>query len=188
MLILRNLRNYCLSNVTIVTEIHLLLHFKSHLNRYMLSKEELKEKNSQFWDQFRKQIKDRRSSNGRQMNWINYPTDVKDVYVRMEVDANGARLCFDVQPKDDGIRSIIWEQMTELKKVMNDTMGIEADWNEESHYWNGRLISRIKWEDNTLNFHKEEDLEAINTFLTDKLVRFDVFYQEFKDILINLTS
>ncbi len=154
----------------------------------MLSKEELKQKNTAFWEQFRKSIKDQRSSNGRQMNWINYPTDVKDVYVRMEVDAKGARLCFDIQPKDNGIRSIIWEQMTELNKVMSDEMGIEAQWDEKSHYWNGRLISRIKWEDDSLNYFKEEDIPLINDFLKDKLTRFDRFYQEYKDILIHLTS
>ncbi|MDX2361317.1 MAG: DUF4268 domain-containing protein [Crocinitomicaceae bacterium] len=154
----------------------------------MLSKEELKNKNSEFWEQFRKEIKDQRSTNGRQMNWINYPTDIKDAYVRMEVDSKGARLCFDIQPKDDGIRAIIWEQMTELKKVMTDTMGIEAEWIEESHIWNGRMISRIKWEDDTFNFFNEEDIPKINAFLKDKLIRFDAFYQQFKEILINLTS
>lgn len=153
----------------------------------MLSKEAVKEKNKAFWERFRKEIKDQRSVNGRQMNWINYPTDVKDVYVRMEVGKDGVRLCFDIQPKDEGIRSIVWEQMTELKTVMNERMGIEAIWEEKSHYWNERLISRIKWEDNTLSFHKDEDEEKIIVFLKDKLIRFDRFYQEFKDILINLT-
>jgi hypothetical protein len=154
----------------------------------MLSKEELKHKNIVFWEQFNKSMKNYRSVNGRQMNWINYPSDVKDIYIRMEVDAKGARLCFDIQPKDDEIRSIIWEQMTELRKIMQDTMGIEAEWNEKSHYWNGRLISRIKWEDKNLNFFNEEDIPKINDFLKDKLIRFDSFYQEFKEILINLTS
>jgi len=155
---------------------------------FMLSKEELKEKNAAFWNQFRKEIKDQRSCNGRQMNWINYPTDVKDVYVRMEVDSKGVRLCFDVQPKDDGMRSLIWEQMTELKAIMQQTMGLEAIWAEESHYWNGRLISRIKWEDNSLNYYKEEDIPKIIEFLKDKLTRFDLFYQEYKEILINLMN
>lgn len=153
----------------------------------MLSKEELKEKNTAFWEQFRKSIKDQRSVNGRQMNWINYPTDVKDVYVRMEVDSKGARLCLDIQPKDDGIRAILWEQMTELSKVMEEEMGCPAIWDEESHYWNGRRISRIKWEDNSLNYFNEEDIPKINAFLKDKLTRFDRFYQEYKDILIHLS-
>lgn len=154
----------------------------------MISKEELKEKNTAFWDEFRKVMNNETSSAGRQVNWINYPTDVKDIYIRMEVDAKGCRLCFDVQPKSDDIRSILWEQMTELKTVMTKEMGIEAIWNEESHFWNGRLISRIKWENNDLNFFNEEDVPKIIEFLRDKLIRFDKFYQEYKDIIVNLAN
>ncbi len=154
----------------------------------MLSKEALKEKNTEFWTQFRKSMNSQPSASGRQVNWINYPTGVKDVYMRMEVDGKGARVCFDIQPKDDGVRAIIWEQMMELKNLMQTEMGIEADFNEKSHYWNERLISRIKWEDNRLNYFNDEDIPKIIAFLKDKLVRFDKFYQEYKDILINLTS
>ena len=154
----------------------------------MISKEKLKEKNSTFWNDFRKEMNNASSVSGRQINWINYPTDVKDIYIRMEVDAKGARLCFDVQPKSDDIRSILWEQMTELKSIMTTEMGVEADWNEESHFWNDRLISRIKWENNDLNYFNEEDIPKISDFLKDKLIRFDKFYQEYKDILINLAS
>lgn len=154
----------------------------------MISKEELKEKNTAFWNEFRKVMNNETSSAGRQVNWINYPTDVKDIYIRMEVDAKGCRLCFDVQPKSDDIRSILWEQMTELKTVMTKEMGIEAIWNEESHFWNGRLISRIKWENNDLNFFNEEDVPKIIDFLRDKLIRFDKFYQEYKDIIVNLAN
>lgn len=170
-----------------VTEISVFLQF---ISKYfaMLSKEELKEKNATFWNDFRKEMNKETSVSGRQINWINYPTDVKDVYIRMEVDSTGARLCMDIQPKDDGIRSILWEQMTELKTVMTTEMGIEANWNEESHFWNDRLISRIKWENNELNYYQEEDVPKIIDFLKDKLVRFDKFYQEYKEILINLAS
>ena len=140
------------------------------ITKYNLSQEEeKKERNIKFWEDFRKAIKDQRSTNGRQMNWINYPTDVKDIYVRMEADGDGARLCFDIQPKEDGIRSILWEQMTELKTLMQAEMGIEAIYLEKSHYWNERLISRIKWEDNTLNYFNEEDIPKIIEFLKDKL-------------------
>ncbi len=154
----------------------------------MLSKEELKAKNTHFWNEFRKTMNKESSVTGRQINWINYPTDVKDIYVRMEVNAKGASLCFDIQPKNDGIRQILWEQMTELKTIMESEMGVKASWNEKSHYWNERLISRIKWEDNTLNYFKEEDIPKIINFLKDKLLRFDKFYQEYKDIIVNLAN
>ncbi len=154
----------------------------------MLSKEELKEKNSYFWNEFRKTMNKETSSTGRQINWINYPTGVKDIYIRMEVDSKGAALCFDIQPKSDSIRQILWEQMTELKTIMESEMGIEADWNEESHFWNDRLISRIKWENKSLNYFNEEDIPLIIDFLKDKLKRFDKFYQEYKDIIVNLAN
>ena len=173
--------------MTIVTEISVFLQFECKYFA-MLSKEELKEKNSTFWNNFRKVMNNESSVSGRQINWINYPTDVKDIYVRMEVDSKGVSLCFDIQPKSDSIREILWEQMTELKAVMESEMGIEADWNEESHFWNERLISRIKWENKELNYFNEDDVPKIIDFLKDKLIRFDKFYQEYKEILINLAS
>lgn len=154
----------------------------------MLSKEARKERNTQFWENFKKKMRSVKSSNGKAISWVGYPTDVKDVYLRMETDGNGARLCFDIQPKDDGIRSILWEQMTEMKVVMNSEMEIEAIWNEFSHEVNGRSISRIYWENQEVNFYKDEDLPKIESFFKDTLIRFDRFYQEYKEILINLAE
>jgi hypothetical protein len=154
----------------------------------MLSKEERKELNTSFWEGFRKEMRSTKSCNGRNINWINYPTDVKDVYIRMEADNNGARFCFDIQPKDEGIRSILYEQMTELKKVMEDEVGEATSWNEFDRVFAGRNVSRILWSDDTLNFYKNEDRAQIKTFFREKLLAFDSFYQEFKDILIALAE
>ncbi len=154
----------------------------------MLSKEERKERNTRFWTAFKKEMNSIKSSNGRAINWINYPSDVKDVYIRLEADSEGARLCFDIQPKDDGIRSILWEQMTELKRVMEDEVGEASGWNEEDRYFNGRQVSRIYWEDASLNFFKNEDLDKITAYLKEKIIAFDTFYQEYKDILVALAE
>lgn len=154
----------------------------------MFSKEARKERNTAFWESFKKKMRSVKSSNGKAIAWVGYPTDVKDVYLRMEADANGARLCFDIQPKDDGIRSILWEQMTEMKVIMNAEMGIDSIWKEESHVLNDRLVSRIYWENTELNFFKDEDLPKFESFFKDVLIRFDRFYQEYKEILINLAD
>lgn len=154
----------------------------------MLSKEELKAKNQLFWTDFRKYMSKVKSSNGRKMNWVSYPSDVKDIYIRLNVDSKGARLCFDIQPKNEGIREIIWEQMTELKKVMENTMKHETIWIEHLNAENGRVFSRIMWEQKGLNYYNEEDKESIFIFLKNRLIEFDEFYQEFKEILINLTD
>jgi hypothetical protein len=154
----------------------------------MLSREEQKKMNSEFWEQFRKYMNKVRSSNGRKMNWLNYPSDVKNIFIRLQADSKGARLCFDIQPKDDGIRAIIWEQMTELKKVMEGSLSHETIWIEHLNSSEGRVFSRIMWEQNGLNFFYEKDHQAIFEFLKNRLIEFDEFYQEFKEILISLTD
>jgi len=154
----------------------------------MFSKEERKELNTQFWEGFRKEMRNHKSSNGRGINWINYPSDVKDVYIRLQVEPKSAKLCFDIQPKDDDIRSILWEQMTELKRVMENETGEATSWNEFDHEFHGRTVSRVYWELNGLNFYNQKDHKAIKDFLREKLIKFDAFYQEYKEILISLAE
>lgn len=154
----------------------------------MLSREAKKEMNTEFWGLFRKEMRKYKSSNGFGMNWTNYPSDVKYVYIRMETDGKSARLCMDIQAKDEGIRSIIWEQMTELKKVLEAEMNWETVWIEHFINKDGLTLSRIKWEKEGVNFFHKEDWPEIMSFLKDRIIEFDVFYQEFKDILIALAE
>ncbi len=152
----------------------------------MLSKQELKDKNFQFWNDFKSYMSKHRSATGRRINWINYPTEIKFIFLRLEVDKFGARICFDIQAKDQSVREIIWEQMEELKKVMEISMGEDGIWNYE--YSTNEIVSfsRIKWEIDTVNFFRESDQEIIFNFFKVKLIAFDEFYQDFKDILILL--
>lgn len=153
----------------------------------MLTKEERKALNTAFWEGFRKEMRKIKSSNGRAINWINYPSDVKDIYIRLQADQNGARLRIDIQPKDDSIRSILWEQLTEMRIVMEEAVGV-ANWNEFDHEFQGRTVSSVFWEVKDLNFYNEDDRTRMKDFLRSKLVQFDAFYQEYKEILILLAE
>ena len=154
----------------------------------MISKEELKERNGQFWTKFQKEMRNVRSSTGRRINWIKYPLGVKDMYLRMETNGNYTQLALEIQPKDDGIRSILWEQMTELKVVLEDEMGTSGIWTEFDRVFAGRNVSRIYWERTDLNFFDDTHLPEIEEFLKEKLIAFDKFYQEFNEILITLAE
>jgi hypothetical protein len=154
----------------------------------MFSKEESRQQNYSFWNGFSEYMSKTRSSNGRKINWLNYPTDVKSIYIRLDVDSKGARLSIDIQHKDDDIRAIIWEQMTELKMVLEDITSSSPIWEENFNYLNKQYISRIIWEDKTLNFYKLEHREMIYMYLKNRLIKFDLFYQEYKEILMSLTN
>jgi hypothetical protein len=154
----------------------------------MFSKEETRQLNYSFWNGFNEYMSKTRSSNGRKINWLNYPSDVKSIYIRLEVDSKGARLNLDIQHNDDDIRALIWEQMTELRMVLEDITNSTPIWEEYIFYLNNQYISRIIWEDKTLNFYNSEHREMIYIFLKNKLIKFDLFYQEYKEILMSLTN
>jgi hypothetical protein len=152
----------------------------------MLSKEERTELNRTFWAGFKKLMNSYKSSNGRSINWLNYPSDVKGIFIRMEVDNKAARLCFDIQFKDEGIRGIVWEQMGELKKILESTMQHESIWLQNAIAKEGFVFSRICWELNNVSIYNPDNIDAIYSFLQSRIIEFDKFYQEFKDILISL--
>ncbi len=152
----------------------------------MLSKEAQKEFNQTFWEIFRKRMRNYKSSNGRGINWLNYPSDVKSIFIRLQVDKRIAALNFDVQFKDPEILAIVWEQLHEMKKIMESTMGISGDWQEHNYLENGQRFYRIQWSTDKWNYHKPEDHAEIYAFLESVLLKFDEFYQEFKEIIINL--
>lgn len=154
----------------------------------MLTREEKRQRNTEFWADFRKYMNKYKSSNQRRINWVNYPSDVKGIHIRLQADSKAARLCFDIQVKNEGIREIIWEQMTELKKVMESTIHYETIWLEKNQNDDGLIYSRIMWEKKGLNFFEDNDKEAIFEFFKERLIEFDEFYQEFKEILISLTD
>ena len=152
----------------------------------MLSKEAQKEFNQDFWNTFRKRMRAHKSSNGRGINWLNYPSDVKSIFIRLEVDKRIVAVNFDVQFKDPEILDIVWEQLHEMKKVMESTMEVEAVWNPDCYLPNGQRFYRIQWSINKLNYYNIESHEEIYAFLEARLLKFDEFYQEFKEIVINL--
>jgi hypothetical protein len=154
----------------------------------MLNKYERKQINEHFWTAFQKQMKPFKSSNGRRINWINYPSDIPHIFVRMEADKVGARLCYDIQFKDLGVRSIVWEQLLELKVVLEAHMQHPTNWQQNKVLSDGRIIDRISWELEHVNYLLSEDHPRILTFLQDRLLEFDRFYQEFKDVLILLVK
>lgn len=154
----------------------------------MLSKEALKEKNSAFWNDLKLFMSKTRSASGRKMAWLSYPTDIRHLYLRLEAGKNEVALNFDIQYKDPSIRGVFWEQMNELKKVLTEAMGEEGEWIEHCHSESVADFCRIRWKREKLNYLNEEDHPEIFAFFKEKLVAFDAFYQEFKDILLFLAK
>lgn len=152
----------------------------------MLSKEALKNYKIDFWTGFKKRMQKHKSSSGKKTNWLNYKTNLSNIYVRMETDKRTIRFCFDFQLKDNEIREIVWEQMHELKTVLESEMGEEAVWHENYPSDHVHYLNRIFWQKEGLNYLNQEDTEEIYAYFEHKLLCFDRFYDTYQEILINL--
>ena len=154
----------------------------------MLSKEARKERNERFWADFKEAMRKRVSVTGRRVNWATYPTEVKDTYLRLICDGRLTAVCYDIQFRDEGVRAIFWEQLGELRAVMENSMTMKGEWLQDFPTTDGRLIHRISWCLEGKNFYRDEDWPEIHAFFRERLLEFDAFYQEFKDILIALVD
>ena len=151
----------------------------------MFSKAEKKQMNIAFWDGFKQYMKSSKSSVLPRVNWLSYPTDLKHTYLRLFCNETTCALRFDIQLKDEDIRMLFWDQLIELKTLINKTMNTETLWLKNIEV-DGTLISRIHWESNEWSLYNTKDWRKIYRYLKERLLEFDLFYQEYKEILINL--
>lgn len=152
----------------------------------MFSKEEKKAFHAEYWGAFRSYTSSTRNAEGRRINWLNYPTRLKEIYIRLDVNQERAKFSIDIQSKDEGIRSIIWEQFEELKKVLETEMVNPGIWTESAFNAAGQEISSIYWELEGVDIYNPDDQQKVFKFFKEHLTRFDRFYEVYKDILIEL--
>ena len=153
----------------------------------MLKKEERREMNERFWKMFKRSMRKTHSLSKKKISWTKYPTEIKHIYLRLKCQ-DGISISFDIQHKDEEIRALIWEQLTELKVVLEKHMNHPTIWQEKLYTKEGMCISSISWSHETLNFYNENEWTDIIAFFKKRLIEFDEFYQEYKDILIHLVN
>lgn len=65
-------------------------------------------------------------------------------------------------------------------------MQIPGTWSEEVFNKAGQQISSIYWNLENVSIYNQKDEEKVFQFFKDKLVRFDRFYDVYKEILFGL--
>ena len=113
--------------------------------------------------------------------WMNYRTGLKDVYFRLETDGRVARVAIDIQHEDLEIRALFYEQFTELKRMLEESMEETLVWDEAYPLHNGLTVSRIYFEEQGHNFYLKENWPAIFQFFERYSVRFDAFWDDFRE-------
>ncbi len=152
----------------------------------MLKKEEQKALRINFWNLFEQHNKKSRSAGGRRVNWTQYKTGIKDIYIRMDFNTKEAFCAIDLQMKDLGIRELVWEQFMETQNLLLNYVGKEMLLLPHFTNFEEQSIHRMCWKMEDVSITKETDYPKVIEFLTEKIKGVDEFWTEFSELFAAL--
>ena len=152
----------------------------------MYDKGTVKNIKKEFYTSFGRFMGKHRSIYGNKIKWINYNTGIRHLYIRLEADKKSARLCIDLQHKDEEIRALFFEQFLAIKTVFHETMKTEWNWVESKKNETEDEISRIYIEINDINIFDKSTWKKVFKFYEEYLLKFDGFWIEFKDLFMQM--
>ena len=129
----------------------------------MYSKSEKKKYILDFWNGFGLHMKKYNADFGR-VRWVNYRSNVKDIFFRLNVDNKAATFSIEMQHKDEGLRELFFEQFNELKIVLAYNIQEELIWEKKAFNQNNQAISGLFSDLNNVSIYNEKDLPSIFLF------------------------
>ena len=151
----------------------------------MYSKQEVKKTRELFYTSFGKYMGKNKSIHGKHIKWVNYPTHVRHIYVRLFSNSKLAKIYIELQHKDDEIRSLYFEQFKQLKSAFENCVGSWI-WIEYAQNELNQSSSRIEKEIQNVNIFDKNTWSVIFHFFEENLIKFDAFWIDFKDIFKQL--
>ena len=148
----------------------------------MLTKTERQNLNTEFYTALGMMMQGSYSEMHKKTRWTNYRTNVKDIYVRLDADNKGASFSIDFQQKDAEVRAIFWEQLTELKLLLQSEFEDELIWHESFFKPDGSEISRVELSIGGGSLYEKNTWPILLPFLKECLLAFDRFWTNSFDI------
>ncbi len=120
--------------------------------------------------------------------WLNYSTNVKPIYIRLNTTHQFAAVNIDIQSRDKEIQTIFYDQFKEIKKPFESILGNDWEWNEDIINEVGTSCSRISKEIANVNIYEKISWPLIFDFFKKNLLGFDQFWTEFNELFKQLDS
>jgi len=152
----------------------------------MLTPAQRKTLNTDFYTALGAMMQGDYSATGRRIKWTNYRTGVKDAYVRMEADNKGARFGLEFQHADAEIRYLFWEQLEELKALMESEMGDALVWHRDFYKIDGTPVCRVEQRLDDGNLYDKSTWPVLLVFLKENLLAFDRFWADAAEVFAAL--
>lgn len=148
----------------------------------MYSKHESSLLRQEFWKAFGQYMSPIASSEGEKINWVNYKTGEKHIFIRTKVIDKRAEVAIEIAHPDPLIRQIYYEHFLKLKQIFEETVGEEWQWALHAEE-EGRIVSKIFVYIEGVSIFRKEDWPALISFFKSKMIAVDEFWNLVKHTL-----
>jgi len=142
----------------------------------LYSKEQATQLKQAFWTTFGQYIAPHPSADGLKINWINYKTGVKHLHFKMHADNKAAYIAIEISHPDSSMQELVFEQFRELRKVFEEQMGADWEWDLHTADEYGKTVSRICKRLEGVSIFKKEDWPALISFFKPRMIALDEFW------------
>ena len=146
----------------------------------MYSKREASEKREAFWTALGQYMRPILSAEGDNISWVNYKTGNPRVRISMEADKTSASIGIRLSHPDEEIRILYYEQLKQLKGVLESSVGEEWLWERERTDRLGRTVSEVSIMLEGVSIYEQTDWSKIISFLKPRLIALDEFWSQAK--------
>ncbi|MFL5787453.1 MAG: DUF4268 domain-containing protein [Flavisolibacter sp.] len=146
----------------------------------MYSRQQASQLRKEFWTAFGQYMAPVVSSEGERINWINYKTGVKDVYIKLGANHKMISVSLQFAQKDPEMQQLFFDHLRSLETVLAENIKNEWVWRLHTYDENGKLISGIFSEKEHLSILKKEDWPEIISFFKPRIMGLDRFWNNVK--------
>lgn len=150
----------------------------------MYSKEMASSIRSRFFTRLGQYMSPIPSATGQKVNWINYKTGIRQIYIRIEVPNRGCEIGLEICTEDPDLRKRQFTLLQAGSSLLHLDAGMHWQWSPNYSADTGTVISRVCDRLENVSVLNEQDWPALISFLKPRLIILDQFWQEMKELFI----
>lgn len=96
----------------------------------------------------------------------------------MQADKRHASIAIEITHPDVGMQELVFEQFKEFRRLLENQLEEEWDWELHTHDEYGKTISRIYTVLPNVSIFKKEDWPALISFFKPRMIALDEFWND----------
>ncbi len=150
----------------------------------MYSKEEIKELNLKFWQNFKNYSETQAILDFKKKRWTLNQTQISGVALRFDIDRKNAKVILELQNKNEDRRLQIFEILERYKVVMEEGFENGLIWEfYHKREDNGQEVCRIYTELNHVDWHRQNQWTAIFDFFIKNMLQMEENFLMVKEMV-----